>query len=253
MAPEAYSAFTDESGVGERYLTFGGVFLPTENVGAVESRLEHFCQERGFEAREMSWKKCSASKMERYVAFVELLWILNEQLPRLDFRALVVDTKLNPLRNPQFKCPTREDGFYKFYHFFITRSFQHVAKGARRFDVTVASTEDQYPYRTQVLSITVAGALRKHFGADTVIHEVDRADPKQARVHQLADVLLGAVSFKYNRFDPASHKAIISRAIEERTGRNLRADYRPADRPFNVWSFGSKGTHRWAPGARGRI
>jgi hypothetical protein len=252
-SPVAYSAFTDESGVAERYLVFGGIFLPSPQVDATERVLEEFCKRRVFTDREMSWKKCSSSKCDRYRAFATLLWDLNKSAAPVDFRAMVVDTSSNPLRNPTFKCLTKEDGFYKFYHFFITGGFRNIAVKARTFNVVVATLPDQYPFRTEVLGSTVAGSLKNLFGAETTVRLVTRADPLQKRLHQLADVLLGAVSFKYNRFDPKSHKAQITRALEARTGRNLRADYRPRERPFNVWAFGPKGSKRWAPGARGRI
>lgn len=252
-ARDSYTALTDESGVGERYLLYGGIFLPSARVDEAERLLDQFCRDRGFTDREMSWKKCSAGKVDRYCAFAELLWTLNEACSPVDFRAMVVDTERNPLRDEAFGCPTEEAGFYKLYYHFITRSLKIVAAKARQFEIIVASVPDQYPYRTEVLRATVGGRLKQQFGSDTTVSEVTRGDPRQRRLHQLADVLLGAVSYSYNRAHLQSHKARICASLEERLGRDLAVDFRPELRPFNVWPFGAKGTRRWASGSQGVV
>lgn len=253
VSPDAYTALTDESGIGEQYLLYGGVFLPSSHVEAAEAKLEDFCRARGFTDREMSWKKCSASKVERYCAFGELLWSLNDAYPPVDFRAMVVNTHLTPLRSEKFDCPTEEVGFYKFYYQFITRSLRIVAVGSTQFEIIVASLPDQYPYRTEVLRATVSGRLKQQFGDDTTVTEVTRGDPRQRRLHQLADVLLGAVSYAYNRSHRQSEKARICATLEARAGQPLDIDFRPEERPFNVWPFGPKGTRRWASGSQGVV
>lgn len=248
-----YTAFSDESGTSERYLVFGGVFLPTGLISEAEAALSEFCEGTGFATREMSWKKCSRGEVDRYVQFASLLWELNERVCTVDFRSLVVDTRQNPLRSGEFKCATDEAGFYKFYHFFLTKSFAIVAPEADEYEVVAGSTSDQYPHRTEVLTNTVSGALRKLFGDDVKVREVQRASPSQARLHQLADVLLGAVSFRYNRYDGNAPKSAVCHAIEERAGRTLSKDFRPRSRPFNVWAFTGSGRSRWVPGSAGRV
>jgi hypothetical protein len=248
-----YTAFSDESGLAERYLVFGGILLPTGLIDEAERVLSAFCARSGFGSREMSWKKCSKAEVNRYVHFAELLWTLNEQVCAVDFRSLVIDTRRNSLRAGEFKCATDEAGFYKFYHFFLTKSFALVAPHADEYEVIAGSASDQYPYRTEILSNTVAGALRKHFGEEVDVREVLRASPAQTRLHQLADVLLGAVSFRFNRYDKNASKVAICSSIEHRLGRALNTDFRPSTRPFNVWTFTGIGQSRWVPGSAGRV
>ena len=248
-----YTAFCDESGTSERYLVFGGVYLPSGFISEAETILGSFCTYAGFSSREMSWKKCSKAEVDRYQRFANLLWELNERVCPVDFRSLVVDTRQNPLRSGEFKCKTDEGGFYKFYHFFVTRSFSIVAPHADEYEVVAGSIDDQYPYRTEILTNTVSGALREVFGGDIKVSEVKRASPAQTRLHQLADVLLGAVSFRYNRYNRCAPKAAICHRVEERTGRTLDKDFRPRTRPFNIWAFTSTGRNRWVPESAGRV
>lgn len=248
-----YTVFADESGVRERFLLYGAVLLPSTNVHQAEAHLEPLCALLGFSGREMSWKKCSSGKVARYCTFADTLWELNDTVPPVDFRALVIDTSRNPLRDPDHGCDTLEDGFYKFYHFFISRSLQAVDARSDRFELYIASASDQYPYRADILESTIGGAMRQRFGGAASVTEVERTSPRQKRLHQLADVLVGAVSYRYNRNDSEAEKAQIAELIEHRLGKPLTADFFPSERPFNVWAFAQSGSQRWTPGSQGRV
>jgi hypothetical protein len=247
--------FTDESGINERYLGYGGVIVPASHYQSAERALADFARNNGFKRREFSWKKCSPKELDRYSQFAALFWDLNESGTPLDFRAMIVDTRRNPLRSTLGNCSTDEDGFYKFYHFFITRSLEIVARDATNVDLRVAVSPDQYPYRSEVLQATVGGRLRNELPDRTVVTEVFRETPKMHRLHQLADVLLGAITFRVNERDPQglSHKAHLCGHIESLVGRRLDRDFMPGERPFNVWSFASRGSSRWADGSHGYV
>lgn len=251
--PDCYAVFSDESGVGERVLGYGGTFLPGAAAEEAESVLEEFAQLRSFGKKEFSWKKCSRNELDRYKLFVDKFWDINERGLDLDFRALAVDVRNNPLTREPWST-TDEEGFYKFYHFFITRSLEQIGGKVPCVDLRVAVLQDQYPYRTEILQKTVGGRLKEEFGDSTVVTEVERGTPKLARVHQLADVLLGAVTYRVNNRDPEgkSRKRELCEHIEGRVGRRLDQDFYPSERPFNVWFFSSTGQARWGKGSRGR-
>ncbi len=252
---QCYAVFSDESGLGERVLGYGGTFALGASVEAFEEALEAFARSCGFAEKEFSWKKCSSNELDRYKAFVDMFWQLQGTERLLDFRAMLVDTSTNPLRAPAWGCNTEEDGFYKFYHFFITRSLENVATRSQCLDLRIAILPDQYPYRGDILGKTVAGRLKDEFGSGTLVTEVNRKTPKMARIHQLADVLLGAVTYRAGGRDPRgqSKKLPLCEHIESRVGRPLDHDFLPNERPFNVWFFASTGSSRWGKGARGTV
>lgn len=250
--PECYVVFSDESGVGEPVLGFGGTFIPGSAVEEAERVLEDFAQSRSFGQKEFSWKKCSRNELDRYKLFVDKFWELQEAGVDLDFRALLVDIRKNPLTKEP-SSSSDEEGFYKFYHFFITRSLEQVGARAPCVDLRVAVLEDQYPYRTEILQKTVGGRLKEEFGDSTIVTEVLRDTPKMARLHQLADVLLGAVTYRVSGRDPkgTSRKRPLCEHVEARVGRRLDTDFFPSERPFNVWFFSSSGQTRWGKGSKG--
>jgi hypothetical protein len=250
---ESYSIFADESGLNDQFLAYGAIFAPSSQVDAIESKLSAFCDLRGAKQREMSWKKCSKREVERYADFAAVFFDLQAMGHQIDFRALVVDQHRNPLKDPEFKCETWEDGFYRFYYQFITGSIRQVAPTAKNFHLVIAETDDQYRHRTEVLGTTVAGGLRQKLGEHFEVADVVRGAPKALRIHQLADVLLGAVTYTLNRADTGSQKALIVERIESRLGRKLADDFLPKTRPFNVWYFTPLGSRRWASGSSGTV
>ena len=249
----SYSIFADESSLGDRYLAFGAILLPTTHVAECERRLEEYCQRRGFAGREMSWKKCSSSKASRYREFIDMFWTLGQEFGPIDLRAMVVDQWNYPLKAPEWGCTTEEEGFYKFYYYFLTRSVMIVAPKASQFRVHVAATTDRYPYRTEILEKTVGGTLGRTRGRSWELVDVIRDEPKKYRLHQLADVMLGAVTHRLNDRTTGQHKEDLARFVERRVGRKLDFDWRPWERPFNTWFFARKGDRRWAKGSQGQV
>src|SRR4051812_16138999 len=169
-----YTAYTDESGVNERYLCYGGIFVPTGLIEEAEHVLSEYAQRRGFATRELSWKKCSRDEIDRYIEFADLFWTISSSVCEIDFRSLVVDTHKYPLEDVEFDCYTEEDGFYRFYYAFVSRSLAIVAEAADECEVVVGSTEDQYPYRAEILTATVGGALKAKLGDTVKVTEVQR-------------------------------------------------------------------------------
>ncbi len=167
--------------------------------------LTDFANAKGFRHRELNWKKCSKEEVGRYAEFVKLFWHMHQAVPPIDFRSLVINKNTNPLRHHGFGCDTAEVRFYKFYNHFLTASVRKTAWRGTRFTFRVASTIDNYPHR-------IKGALRRAVGSKLDRVEILRPEPKECRLHQLTDILLGAVSYRAN--GRSSFKGHICERIE---------------------------------------
>lgn len=191
----------------------------------------------------------------RYVGFTRIFfnYLLKKKAEKnewvADFRSLIINTRTNPI---QLTEKTWEDGFYKFYFHFLTRSlFSITNKADTEFELNVADKTDSYKFRTEVLQITTSGALKNNYPNCTV-NEIKRDRPKQSRVHQLVDVLLGCVTYRFNEKDSENKKALVE-YFEKRIGTPLNVDFKPFYRPINVWGWSSKGQERWVKGATGIV
>jgi len=245
----SYTIYADESGLTERFLAYGAILLPTAETDRAEETLQGYAEPTLYRGREFSFKKCSKGEIEIYKGFAGHFWTMQNSF-HIDFRAMVVDTRQNPMESTQFGCNSWEDGFYKFYHHFLFQSARIVAPQSKKFHLVVGNKTDEYPHRTQILETTVKGALSRVFGADYDVFELERGQPKDKRLHQMADVLLGAVTHRLNKGDMRpGHKCELRNYVQSKVGKELSWDFMPGERPFNIWSFTAKGQKRWAPGS----
>lgn len=247
--------FTDESCLNEQYLGYGGIFIREDNYNELELLLEDYAVKNSFSEREFSYKKCSKSDIERYIEFVKLFfdYLIKKKSENkmwvADFRSLIINTETNPIK---FLDKSWEEGFYKFYFYFITRSISYIPKDTfTDFELNVADKTDSYKYRTEVLQITTSGALQKNYPT-CIVNEIKRDRPKQSRVHQMVDILLGCVTYRFNGKDSDNKRALVE-YFEKRIGTSLNKDFKPNIRPINVWGFSSKGQKRWVKDATGIV
>ena len=168
---------------------------------------------------------------------------------------MVVDTCKNPVVDPNTGSFAWEDGFYKFYHCFLSSSLKYITSNLKSVTLYIAPRGDKYPHRSEILERTIGGELREALGVPLEVIDIKRSPPKNSRLHQFADVLLGAVSYKFNRHDPRSpsHKMPICETIEHFVGQPLDLDFYPNQRPFNVWGWVPCGRPRWVKGASGVV
>lgn len=248
--------FADESCLSERCMGYGAIFIKDEYYDELEKHLEFYTQTNGINNREMSYKKCTTSDIDRYIGITKLFFdYLVEKYNQkkewiADFRSLIINTETNPVK---FNNNSWEDGFYKFYFHFLTRSLNLITENrAYEFELNIADKSDSYPYRTEILQTTIGGAIRKNYGDKCILHEIERGNPKQSRIHQMADILLGCVTYRFNNKE-LENKAKLVEYIESRIGNSLNYDFLPHFRPFNVWGWTSKNQERWVKGATGYV
>jgi hypothetical protein len=248
--------FTDESCLNDQFLGYGGVFIKEEFYDELEGLLEDFAKKNGFEGREFSYKKCRQPVIDRYIGFISVFF--NYLIAKYkagngwvaDFRSLIINTQTNPI---QLTEKSWEEGFYKFYFHFITRSLFNITNSYNtEFELNIADKTDSYQFRTEVMQITTSGALKGHYGEKCTLNEIKRDNPKQSRVHQLADVLLGCVTYRFNNKSNENKEELIQ-FFEKTIRTKLNIDFKPNNRPINVWGWTSKGQKRWVEGANGVV
>jgi hypothetical protein len=146
--------FTDESSLNEQYLGYGGIFINEDSYAELEAILEEYAVKNGYAGREFSYKKCRKSNVDRYVGitnlFFEYLAKKKNETSELvaDFRCLIVNTRTNEIQRTE---KSWEEGFYKFYYQFITKSLMKITQEKDiEFEINVADKTDSYKFRTEV-------------------------------------------------------------------------------------------------------
>lgn len=248
--------YTDESCLNDQFLGYGGIFILEKYYVELENLLNNYANSNGFNARELSYKKCSKTDIDRHIGITKIFfdYLQKKKMETnhwvADFRSLIINTKTNQIH---LNNETWEVGFYKFYFQFITKSIFNLSyTNDTEFEFNIAEKSDSYKFRTEVLQNTITGALKKRYSNKCTVNEIKRGKPKESRVHQVADILLGCVTYRFNNKNSESKENLV-KYIENRINSNLNLDFKPIERPFNVWGFSSRGQERWVKGSSGVV
>lgn len=169
---------------------------------------------------EMKWRKVTPAAQAFYLDLVRLFFAAG---PELRFRAIVVPTAGMDLA---YHKNDPELGFYKFYYQMLVHRLS--ADGVYRVFC------DERPDRERGRIRDLERCLR----AKTNAHlDVQALPSSQVVLMQMCDVLLGAVSAKFNRKDIASPaKRALVDEIQNRIGHEIRPTY-PSESKFNIFQI----------------
>lgn len=204
----------------QRYLCIGSVWLPRLDVLDAKSEianLKNQYQKNG----EIKWGKVSPSSVDFYCALVDLFFDFGQQL---SFRVIVVD---NQKVDMSYHDDNHELGFYKFYY----QLLKHKLRENSRYRIYCDLKSNQ--------ALGRAATLKEYLDRNTPgeIEMVQMLPSKELVLMQLSDLLLGAVSAKFNFGVPQSEakRTVISR-IEERLG-HVIAPTSKNENKFNVFKI----------------
>ncbi|MEM8493845.1 MAG: DUF3800 domain-containing protein [Planctomycetota bacterium] len=224
-----YHVFTDESGISDRFMLIGGLWMPATEAVKLRAEIAGW-RVRDNMARELKWGKVSVHRLEEYKRFVDLFF----GRPEVRFGCIVIEQSL--VDHKVFNDGDAELGFYKFYFLLVSRrsSPRH-----RHIVYTDERTNAKAGRLTDLQKCVNAWHFRE--GAlSRVVRDVQPVCSKTDDLIQLADVLLGAVMYRAHDRSGSPAKVALAEHIEARLGRQrLDASTSPLAKKFNVW--------RWRP------
>lgn len=233
---DACEIYCDESGVerfyadepGEGYALIGSLWLHPDERGPSKQAIAQLREQHNVFG-EFKWNRVSASREGFYTDLVDLFFYRP-----LRFRCIVVAaSEVDPAK---FHADDRELMFYKFYF----QLLHHWIQPGVRYRAFVDDRTDHDRTRRSTLRDVLRNANR-----EAVIESVQALPSDELDLLQLADVLLGAVSYQFHGHVPASRrtpsedhsaKAKVVRAIQSRSGGRLTATSR-SEPKFNVFRF----------------
>lgn len=220
--PEALAGTAPDS----RYLCIGSVWSDQSNVRAQHAELRAIRRSHGLpasgSASEFKWSKISPSSTKYYVDLVNFFFRSGEDI---SFRAIIVDNQKVDL---SFHGNDAELGFYKFYYQLLSKRIYN----DNTYRIFCDQKENRDPSRIR----TLERCLRGNGNSETVL-SVQAIRSHEAGLLQLADLLLGVTSCKFNRGYPASPaKALVMRAVESGIGKEITPTPL-SERKFNVFKI----------------
>jgi Protein of unknown function (DUF3800) len=238
-----YNLICDESGTGERYLVVGGLSLPRTNHEALAQELLEIKKKKGLRIEgEFKWGKVSKSYLIRYMELLE--WFFQHlQANHLRFRAHVVDTSSSMYRH--YGEGDKEKSFYKVYYHLLRQTVRQLAADDDVSSVLVLLDDkvNRYRFRLPVLKRALNSGLKRQFGKDNLVANVEPRHSSGIRAEpliQIVDVLIGAIGSvrnSHNRKNGACPAKLEMIKFLEELARTGFAFDTVAKAPFNLWTF----------------
>jgi hypothetical protein len=222
-----FEVYCDESGQdlfrsrasGQRYVLIGGVWIKAGE------RPEHKRSIRALRAQhgvhgEFKWRRVSRSRVEFYKRLVGLFF-------DRDIRFRVVVLRADELDAVQFHDADNELMFYKFYY----QLLHHWILDFNRYRIFVDTKTNRVQGRLRVLERCLSNA-----NLSSKV-EVQALPSQELDLIQLADVIIGAVSYRFHGWTTSKAKREVVQEIESHLP-NGRIEPTPkAEEKFNVFRF----------------
>jgi hypothetical protein len=211
-----------------RFLVIGSVWLEKSCTAALKHDI-HLLRERHKIGPEFKWSKVSPSRLAFYDELIS--WFFGQGL-ELRFRCIVVAKDEVDL--VRFHDSDAELGFYKFYY----QLLHHWIDDFNDYRIFCDFKKDRISGRLQAL-----GQCLDASNLTANVSGIQWVRSEESVLIQLADVLTGLVSSKYNgRVGPLGAKSKLAARVEKLLGREINHTA-SSEKKFNVFRIKPGG--RW--------
>lgn len=227
---DAINIYCDESchleHDGMRAMVLGAVWCPQSHHKALGRRLKAIKAAHGMPAStELKWVKVSPAKLVFYQALVD--WFFDE--PLLHFRAVVVPDK--PLLDHDRFAQTHDEFYYKQWFTLL----QHLIDPDRGHRIFIDIKDTKGKRKVAKLHDVLCNA---NYDFDrSVIASIEQVQSHDVPLLQLADLLIGALSYLHRGLHDSPAKAALVEQLRHRSGLSLLRNSLWRDEKFNllVW------------------
>ncbi|MCK5131580.1 MAG: DUF3800 domain-containing protein [Candidatus Sabulitectum sp.] len=171
---------------------------------------------------EIKWTKVSQSKLNFYIDLLDYFF----DNTSLGFRGWVIPDK-SILRHDDFN-QTHDDWYYKMYFYLI----RNIIDTRCTYNIYLDIKDTRSREKLQKLDEVIRNA---HYDFSRgIINRIQHVHSHDINLLQLADLLIGALSYHCRQLKGSSAKLVLIRKIKERTGFTLNSNTLPSERKFNL-------------------
>lgn len=225
-----YNLYCDESchlqRDGQPVMVLGAMQVPLDMVPVVSSALRdlkaQYGMSRSFEAK---WTKVSPSRVDFYQALIEYFF----EQPDLRFRAIVANDK-QKLQHESF-----EQDHDTWYHKMYFEMLRFLITPAHRYRIYIDIKDTRGGAKARTLHNVLGRNI--HDFRHEIVERVQILRSDEVEVLQLADLLVGAVSYANRGQEASAAKRQLVTFIEARSGRRLTMSSPLAAMKVNVFQW----------------
>jgi predicted ATP-binding protein involved in virulence len=205
------------------FMVIGGIWLPSQEKSAIKQDIKKIREAYGCYG-EIKWNKVSNSKLDFYLALFDYFFSKD-----IRFRAIIVDKlKVDLIK---YHKADAELGFYKFYY----QLLHHWILDFNSYSIYIDLKTNKLGDRVKILKDCLQNS-----NITSDIKKMQALHSHEVIFIQLADLLTGAVSSKFNNSITSQAKQVIIKAIEN----HLKHEIKPTSRDirkFNIFKINPKG------------
>jgi hypothetical protein len=227
--PETFNIYCDESchleNDRQRVMTLGAVWLALDKIPEVSAQIRAIKQKHGLNPRtELKWIKISPSKQQLYFDLVDYFLATRE----LKFRALVAPKKdLNHAEHGQ----THDEWYYKMYFDMLKIIFSPTGRYFVYLDIKDTRGGRKVHMLHDVLCNNIYDFQRE------IVQRVQIIRSEESQLMQLADVLIGIVSYANRDLNGNTAKMALVNHVRARTGYALTRSTLYREEKFNIFQW----------------
>jgi hypothetical protein len=233
MSNGIYNVYCDESCHLENdhqpVMLFGCIWCPKNISGNYSMEIQGI-QKRHNANGEIKWTKVSASKRLFYIELVE--WFFCQS--NLHFRTLVVQNK-SLLRHDIFNAGSHDIFYYKMYFSLLNKILSPDCTYNIYLDIKDTRSRQKLAKLKEILCNNVYDLTNQ------MISHIQNIHSHESSIMQVADFLMGAVSYKQRGLSNNPTKLEIIRKIEDYTHRPLLYSTPLSEQKFNIFLFTPRG------------
>lgn len=209
-------------------MVIGGISCPKDKAEYINKAIREIKEKNGvYKFAEIKWTKVSESKYKMYEELVDLFF----DNTFLNFRAVVAANK-SSLNYEHFHL-THDDWYQRIYYLTLREMIDIGKKYHVYVDIKDTKGSEKIERLREVLNRVV-----DYFYEETV-HNIQLVRSDQIQLMQLADLLIGAVSYSNRGLTGNSAKLRLISHIEEVGGRSLKLTSPKSESKMNIF--------RWTP------
>jgi len=195
---------------GMRAMVLGALWCPADHRKALARKVKALKAEHGLASGfEIKWVKVSPGKQPFYQALLELFF----DEPLLHFRGLVVPNK-TALNHGRFK-QSHDEFYYKQWYTLLNR----LIDPEKRYRIFLDTKDTQGRKKVAKLHEVLSNA---NYDFDrSIIESIELVQSHDVLLLQLADVLIGALSYSHRDLHDSSAKQALVAYLRHRSGLSL--------------------------------
>jgi hypothetical protein len=224
-----YNIYCDESCHLENdrqpVMLLGAVWCQKSYVKKVSAEIREIKSKHNARG-ELKWVKVSRARQLFYTELVDYFF----KTPQLHFRCLVVDDK-SKLDHDYFNLGSHDTFYYKMYYSMLKTILSPENRYYIYIDIKDTRSQNKVNKLREVLCNNVYDFTRQ------MIVNIQQIRSHESELLQLADLLIGAVSYKNRNLKENSAKVLIVKAIEKKIGQSLCLSTSLFKDKFNLFVF----------------